>query len=458
MNDIGSWAHWEVAFDKDGDVETGARSTLLAEVAGASLSDLIVFSHGWNNSVSGARAFYTRFLGLLAGLVPAGSTAKVGTLGVFWPSMRWSDEPIPDVPDIGGAAAFAADGMEVPGDMFGAAYDPAQQALLDQLTDLLRTQPREQRELERFHALLGELMASEPADIASEDAGVPEMLTDDARSVAERYASALEDLAQGGTPAGTDEGGVARMSDAPSSVLDDQRDDEAAAAGFADVGARLWRGAREALRQVTYWQMKRRAGTVGEEGLGPLVTSLHQRVPELRVHLVGHSFGARLVSFALRAMPPAPQSPVKSLVLLQAAFSHWAFASRLPFASASSAGALAGMQARVDGPLVACFSRHDAAVGVFYPLASRTSGDDAAALIDTLRERWGGIGYDGVQAVQATPARLQPPGSAYHLTPGGYANVDGTDIIATGGPPSGAHSDIHHPEVGWLVLAAADLG
>ncbi|MGI9063534.1 MAG: hypothetical protein ACR2FQ_07000, partial [Pseudonocardiaceae bacterium] len=311
MDHIGGWAHWEVVFDKDGDVEAGARSTLLAEVAGESLSDLIVFSHGWNNSVSGARAFYRRFLGLLPGLARPGSTAEVGTLGVFWPSMRWSDEPIPDVPGMGGAAALAPDGTEVPGEVFGAAYDPAQQALLDQLMDLLRTQPREQGELERFHLLLGELVASEPADIAPEDAGVPEMLTDDARSVAERYASALEDLGQGGAPAGIDEGGAARVSDVPSPVLDD----EAVAAGFADVGARLWGGAREAMRQVTYWQMKRRAGAVGERGLGPLVAALHQRVPELRVHLVGHSFGARVVSFALRGVPPAPQGPVKSLVL-----------------------------------------------------------------------------------------------------------------------------------------------
>jgi hypothetical protein len=456
MEDIGGWPHWEVIFNKDGDVAAGARSTLLTEVAAAGLRDLIVFSHGWNNSISGARAFYIRFLGLLPGLAPTGSTARVGTLGVFWPSLAWSDEPIPDVPglDGGGAAGFAPDGREVPAEAFGAAYDPAQQALLDELMDLLRTQPREQAELERFHALLGELVASEPVDVAPEDAGVLEMLTDDARSVAERYASALEDLVQGGAPASPDEGGAARMPESPSPLLDD----EGAAAGLADVGSRLWRGAQEALRQVTYWQMKVRAGTVGEKGLGPLVNSLHERAPELRVHLVGHSFGARLVSFALRAAPTSPLGSISSLVLLEAAFSHWAFAPHLPFASPSPAGALAGMNARVDGPLVACFSRHDSAVGVLYPLASRASGDDAAGLIDELRERWGGIGYDGVQGVQATPARLQPPGSAYPLTPGGFTNVDGTDVIVNGGPPSGAHSDILHPEVGWLVLAAARIG
>jgi hypothetical protein len=456
MSDIEGWAHWEVVFDKDGDVEAGARSTLVDAVTAAGLSDLIVFSHGWNNSISDASAFYTRFLGLLPGLAPAGSAAKVGTLGVFWPSMRWSDEPIPDVPglDGGGAAGLAPAGSELQGEAFGAAYDPAQQVLLEELMDLLRTQPREEAKLERFHALLGELVASDPTDIAPEDAGVPEMLTDDARSVAERYASALEDLLQAGEVLDANEGGAARMSDSPMPVIDD----EGATAGLTDVGASLWRGAKEALRQVTYWQMKRRAGTVGERGLGPLINTLHDRVPELRVHLVGHSFGARLVSFALRAVPPSPLSPVKSLILLEAAFSHWAFAPHLPFPSSSPAGALAEMNVRVDGPIVACFSRNDSAVGVLYPLASRAAGDDAAGLIDMLRERWGGIGYDGVQGVQATPVRLQPSGIAYQLTPRGFTNVDGTDVISSGDPPSGAHSDIHHPEVGWLVLAAAGIG
>jgi hypothetical protein len=35
--------------------------------------------------------------------------------------------------------------------------------------------------------------------------------------------------------------------------------------------------------------------------------------------------------------------------------------------------------------------------------------------------------------------------------------VDASDVVRTGGPPSGAHSDIVHPELTWLVLLAAGL-
>ena len=40
-------------------------------------------------------------------------------------------------------------------------------------------------------------------------------------------------------------------------------------AGIGDAFGRLLHGAKEALRQATYWQMKNRAGTVGRVGLGP---------------------------------------------------------------------------------------------------------------------------------------------------------------------------------------------
>ena len=63
------------------------------------MTDLIVFSHGWNNSQATARKLYTAFFTTLAGQLDQARTdrpVKVGLVGVFWPSQRWSDEPIPD--------------------------------------------------------------------------------------------------------------------------------------------------------------------------------------------------------------------------------------------------------------------------------------------------------------------------------------------------------------------------
>jgi hypothetical protein len=36
-------------------------------------------------------------------------------------------------------------------------------------------------------------------------------------------------------------------------------------------------------------------------------------------------------------------------------------------------------------------------------------------------------------------------------------NIDCSDVVRAGGPPSGAHSDIVHPELSWVVLKAGGI-
>jgi hypothetical protein len=178
----------------------------------------------------------------------------------------------------------------------------------------------------------------------------------------------------------------------------------------------------------------------------------------VRLHLLGHSFGARAISYALAGLPTESledASPVKSLVMLQGAFSHFAFADALPH-NTDKPGALTGMAARVDGPLVACHSEHDTALGRFYPLACMAVGDDAAGVDDVLF-RWGAIGHDGAQEVDAGIELLGPVGVTYPFAAGGFLNLDGSDVIKKGGFPSGAHSDIIHPETAWVSLSAAGI-
>jgi hypothetical protein len=225
------------------------------------------------------------------------------------------------------------------------------------------------------------------------------------------------------------------------------------AAGLGDVVGRLWHGAQEVLRGLTYWQMKNRAGVVGEKGLGPLVARLRQQHPDLRINLIGHSFGARVVSYALKGAPRDAQS-VKSVTLLQGAFSHFAYAETLPF-DASRSGALHGQQDKVCGPVTACYSRFDSAIGVLYPLASLLKGEDAAGADEPLY-RWGGIGHDGHQ--QAVPElNLLQPGSHYDFAGKRLVNIDAQQVVREGRPPSGAHSDIIHDELAWVVLDAGGL-
>jgi hypothetical protein len=429
--------HWEVGFDERGQASQADVDKLLRELPGKDLTDLFVFAHGWNSDRRQARRLYDLYFDQVPGLLARdGSAARVGSLGVVWPSKRWADEPEPTAGADGGGAVGLGDAA-----LAGAGPPPSdpvlvedlkdvfegteRQAALDELARLLEERPEDPAALARFQALMQELATQSDAGPAGEDQGELALLTDDPEEVFGRFADAVPQTGEGG------------------------------AAGIGDTFGRLWNGAKEALRQLTYFEMKKRAGVVGKDGLGPLLGRIHQADPDLRIHLIGHSFGARLVSFALAGLPDPANSPVKSLYLLQGAFSHFAFADALPM-DRSRGGALKGMAARVDGPLVASFSVHDTAVGKLYPLASLSSRDDAAGLEDRLY-RWGGIGHDGAQAVDAAVAAVGPVGSAYPFLRGRFLNLDGNAVINRGSPPSGAHSDIFHSELVWAGLAAAGL-
>jgi hypothetical protein len=162
------------------------------------------------------------------------------------------------------------------------------------------------------------------------------------------------------------------------------------------------------------------------------------------------------VSFALRGLPRGVRT-VKSVTLLQGAFSHYAFSARLPH-DARAGGVLQGQHNRVDGPLVCCFSRHDDALGTMYPLASRMAGHDREFhgfdIGRALGAKWGALGFDGIQAVPGTRHLQLAEALRGPLPTAGCVNVDASAVVRRGGPPAGAHSDIVHRELARLVLAA----
>ncbi|MFJ2718398.1 serine-threonine protein kinase [Streptomyces sp. NPDC087437] len=430
--DISVAPYWELTFDADGDVDGAERDRLLAGVERRAVRDLIVFAHGWNNDRSGATRLCSSFFEAVPRLAPA---ARIGYVGVMWPSMRFCDEPIPGFPRSTAAgpvpsAALDKDTRKALRDTF-----PGQASVVDALARILDGPAREPAALEEFGRLVRRLAedvspgpwARVAADTVTD--GVPQrepaMFARPAAEVCAEFADALAGL---GDPGGQ------RPFTLPNP----------------------WDGAKELLRQATYYTMKRRAGTVGERGLGPVVGRLAQAAPGVRVHLVGHSFGGRLVSFALSGLPEGVPA-VKSVTLLQGAFSHYAFAPRLP-GDPRAGGVLRGRERRVDGPLVCCHSRFDTALGTLYPLASRMADDDRSVLgLDVgalLGAAWGAMGHDGVQAVPGTRACTLSEALAAPFPASGCVNVDAAEVVRRGGPPAGAHSDIVHPELARVVLAA----
>jgi hypothetical protein len=452
---------WTLEFQKDGTpTNPSALDAFVAEAGDSGLTDLFVFSHGWNNDRAAALSLYERFFAEVAkltqgnGAVLKNPAARLGVAGVVWPSILWPDDapsegdaPVLPPPEGGGAVALPAAAAGVPAKTAEPAEIRAvletvylgsdQRRLIAELTAMLEAREHTNAAIAAFKDTLGELLASEPA-----------MDTD------KRQPDAAE-------------GAMAELGDADWHELLEQLGDGAVergaavqggSVGLGDAFKKMWDGAKDALRIGTYWQMKNRAGIVGRQGLGPLLARLARDVPGLRVHLLGHSFGARLVSYSLAGLPPeqtGTSSPVKSLFLLQGAFSHYAFADALP-QDGTRSGALKGMAARVDGPLLTTQSLRDYAVGVSYPAASIVNGDDASDFTET-SNRWGAMGHDGAQAVSAMPATLAPPGAAYPFAKGKWVNLDGNDVIIHGQLPSGAHSDIVHPHTAWAALGAAGL-
>jgi hypothetical protein len=441
----------EIRFDEQGQIDRDGERALTAVLDGQKPSDLFVFSHGWNNTPSVARRLYEAFFERVGSVLAAHGVPgrRVAYLGVFWPSMRWTDEPIPDfapgdVVDLGAGAGPAADFRPAgtfdpppPPDaklraQISAAFPGDVKDSVTELLGLLETRPDDKKALERARELVRTIAAAAgPAGDGEQDARPPFAAEPDpADALFTDFAAALEEL-------NIDTG------------------DSGGAAGIGDQFQRLWHGAQEVARGLTYWQMKNRAGVVGENGLGPLVGRLKSRYPGMKINLIGHSFGGRVVSYTLKGVSTSPgaAAPVQSVTLLQAAFSHFAFAAQLPMVQ--KPGALADQQSKVAGPVTACYSVFDSAVGTLYPLASLLKGDDASA-VDNPLYRFGGMGHDGHQQGVLELSMLAA-GERYDFGGHHLVNIDAQRVVRNGKPPSGAHSDIVHDELAWVAVCAAGL-
>jgi hypothetical protein len=186
-----------------------------------------------------------------------------------------------------------------------------------------------------------------------------------------------------------------------------------------------------------------------------LAQLIRHAAPEVRFHLIGHSFGCIVCSGAI-AGPGAGVGltrPVHSLTLLQGALSLWSYAEAIPFAPGGP-GYFRRLVAerRVAGPIVTTQSVHDSAVGTWYPRASRALGQVDFAV---RYPKYGGVGAFGIRGVgDTTDLTLGATDARYALGGGKIFNFDASGVVRTGGWPSGAHSDLHHEELGHAVWSA----
>ena len=175
MSDINGLAYYEVDFNSDGTLDTaggGGDGGLGAAVTAGGISDLFVFSHGWNNGVDSARNLYQAMFGLLAEQL-GGQLSSSAAVGIIWPSLLFPDDDpdtAPPVPSTGAQLATA----------LTPAF-PGRQQQLTTMGQLLDQQPQDPAKLAQFHQLAGGLVTTPPQGV--EDTGEAALLTADTATV-----------------------------------------------------------------------------------------------------------------------------------------------------------------------------------------------------------------------------------------------------------------------------------
>lgn len=389
-------------------------------------TDLIVVSHGWNNDMKEAQELYDTLCQSLMAVLDRGSGGglpdrKICLLGIFWPSKKFAEEDL--IP--GGAASTSAGGEELvrktlenlKGCFDGANADDLLESAIELLSDLEDSSGARGE----FKDILARLIKG----IGNLDEEVKEEVPP---ALFELPGSTLIDLAS-------------------RPVVGEPLPTVGGAAGLGLSG--VFKGARQLLNLATYYQMKTRAGRIGEGPAHGLLKRIHARFPDLKLHLVGHSFGGRLVTAVAKGPGGESTLTVDSMTLLQAAFSHNGFAPQLPDNKVGYFRPVVSGH-RVRGPALITHTKNDWAVGFAYPLASRVSRDDATAVFGfgEAGDRFGGIGRNGAQQTpEALPGNLLDTDGAYSFQPGKLHNLQSDPFISS-------HSDVSGEQVAHAIVTA----
>jgi len=433
--------YFEVEFTKEGNADDRTQQDQLLDfLAQGNVTDIFVISHGWNNDMSEARDLYKQLFERVRDEIdsdrPSGiGSRKFAVLGILWPAKKFADED--DIPS--GAASLAApeaDEAQLIAQLEGLKgfFDnPDADALLEKAKKLVP-------QIKIAEAIGDKSDAGEFAELIRSLPGTEEKNAEDNsdqffKVPADELIDTMSrpDLA---APPEPGMGGAAAFEVAGGEAL-----------GLKDFFGGILPAVRKVLNFTTYYQMKERAGVVGRVGVSPLLQQIRGRVPNLKVHLIGHSFGGRLVTSAASALDGSPKTKPHSMTLLQAAFSHNGFAQKF---DGKRDGFFREVVTRnkISGPIIITHSVMDRAVGTAYPLASKLSGDDAAGF-GGADDQFGGIGRNGAQRTPEADnnSPLGPVSSNYAFQSGGLYNLNADSIIM-------GHSDIKRSEVAHALLCA----
>ena len=419
-----------IAFDAEGrertDDPSGTMSkNVLAALRSEPVTDVFILSHGWQGDLPSALRQYDRWIdamGACAADRAAIAKARPGfhplIVGLHWPSLAWGDEEL-----SGGNVSFGAPGASPVDDL-----------------------------VEKYAARLADTVPARAALRTVIEAALNDIAPDSLPPEVRAAYVALN------TEAGLGSGGEGAQPGADREPFNPDRVYEAEQQGVSFCWPSLG-GLLAPLRTLSFWKMKDRAKSFGENAGFHFLTQIQQTVgANVRVHLMGHSFGCIVVSSTLAGPGGNGQlvRPVNTLALIQGALSLWSFCSEIPskpgcpgfFRSIVDGG-------KVSGPIITTISAKDTAVGRYYPIAAGARGDVQFAPGEL--PKYGGVGSFGARGpgLNIVDLDMQPAAAAYQFAPGQIYNIESTRYICDGGGTSGAHSDIAKPEVAHAFWSAA---
>jgi hypothetical protein len=432
---VGEMPWYMMPFDRDG-VCTGpeTRKHLMAAVAKEPFTDIYLFSHGWNNDWKDATDRYQSFIDGYSKLraerkleLPEGYRPLL--VGVFWPSIVLLTEREK-------APQILADG------------EPDEDVIVEEqerVAELVSAVDPAQRN--RFYELVqrAELSREEALELA----GLLQPI----------YGQTDDELPIGAlpTPANIVNGWAAASRVQPVATT---KKTFGAVGGGPTAGAQTagWWGdtlksilPRDVLRLATVYRMKDRAGRVGANGVRALLEDLSSLNETARLHLIGHSYGAKALLSALTTASLKPGRKAHSMLLLQPAVSHLCFAEKLP--GSNAVGGYHAVPERVARPIFATYSARDFALhDVFHRALWRSAdkGEASIAAFDGAPPNiYAALGGYGPRESSEALIDITLPVTALDLKKQTRVyGVDGTATIS-------GHGDISNESTWWLSHCAS---
>jgi hypothetical protein len=394
----------KLRFDADGVLQDGSALQVLKS-AGA--TDIVFIAHGFRNDENDATGLYDRFLTTFRDQLNNPAFSSVASRKLFVAGIYWPSKPFQETFPSGSVQAVDPEASQ-------------KELVRAKLENLKATVARAEQKpkLDKAIALLDQVSGSKAAQdqfvslaLSLWDHSDPDPTEGTDRIRATEGSVLLDKLKVPiivSTGQAHSEGGAMSVGGAAAGL-----GQTGTAQGLGSIVGSVFGRIGQFLNLTTWYVMKNRAGVVGAAGVAQAVRDLKTATPAVKIHLVGHSLGGRLMAGCAKSLAQT-NSHVESLFLLEAAFSHYGF-------SLNNGNGQAGFfrdvidKKVVTGPLVATYSAQDQVVGTVYALASRLASDSVEAVGDA-NDPYGGIGRNGAQkTTESTTGALHAVGTPYQF-------------------------------------------